>query len=179
MVQIRHLLGYGLPHELIQQAPAPKSKKEIIRIKRRLMDIARLLFRADMKDPSNIVLRDEATRLLDELPRKESEEAYSDACWAHLRMEYELGVAEGRTTSGKALRPQERPIPGLPMVIIDSALITKALGREPTEHENEAIALRADAMACGRSEAFAVAACEVFGRGRISDEVKRLLGIIR
>lgn len=34
-------------------------------------------------------------------------------------------------------------------------------------------------MACGRSEAFAVAACEVFGRGRIADEVKRILGIMR
>lgn len=107
--------------------------EEVARIKSRLMDIARLLFRADMKNPANIALRDEATRLLDELPRKESDEAYTDACWAHSRMEYELGVAEGKPTSGKALRPQEQPIPGLPMVIVDSAEIEKTLGHKPTD----------------------------------------------
>lgn len=139
----------------------------------RIQEIAVILRGADMHDPANEALQREAFAILDAFPAQR-EALYVLACEAILA----LGRSAVGGANDSTVEPRKEILLGTPgPVFVDWSQITASLGRRPTDAERDAIVLRMDALACGRSVDMTVAACEVFGKGTVSDEVKRILGM--
>ncbi len=166
---------------------------ECIDARERIKAIAALLFGADMTDPANVLLRQEAYDTLDGIRAfkpQESEAAYTAAMEIHITLERSRRAALKGISLEEASEPsdlegtlapgQTMPIPGFGMVVHDPADAAAERGRQPTEDERTADVYRMDASACGRSLESTIAACEVFGgqQGATNDRVKKLLGLL-
>ncbi|MEK7528486.1 MAG: hypothetical protein AAB592_01855 [Patescibacteria group bacterium] len=138
----------------------------------RAQEIAVQLLDADMTDPANVAMREEAFAMLRAFSDR-SEALYTHACSAVVAIRRQARAAANDTTVGPVMTEKTGPTR---IVILDPDRIRSELGREPTPDESDAIALHMDAEACGRSITMTVAACEVFG-GHVSAETRRILGV--
>lgn len=137
----------------------------------RLVDLAGLLFMADMSVPENAALRTEAYEILDTLDRVQREDAYNAAVREYVRLSADFDRAVGDKVPDGMYKGSGVPMP----VVVDFGAVEKVLGRALTRAEDEALALKIDADACGRSVAETQAACMVFRGGEPDPAARSVL----